>query len=143
MVQGAIRVEGLGELRRALRNAERAEDLRELREGLRRAAGVVARDAQGRVPSRTGRARGSIRPVMSGNRAMVAGGKASVPYYGWLDFGSRNPRTGNPRSVGPWNGSGVGPRQGRFIYPAIDAKSDEVVRLISEALEDALRRLGF
>lgn len=137
-----IRVEGLAELRRALRKAEQVDDLTELRVALKRAASVVAADAQSRVPSRTGRARGAIRAVSGGNKAYVVGGKKKIPYYGWLDFGSRSPQTGQPRSVGPWTGSGKGPAKGRFIYPAIDAKRPEVVDLVGDAVGQALKRLG-
>lgn len=136
-----VQVDGLRELRRSLRQAQDLEDLRDLRDGLKDAANIVARDAQGRVPSRTGRARDSIRATAGGNTAYVKGGKARVPYYGWLDFGSRTPNRGNSRSVGPWSGSGKGPNGGRFIYPAIDAKRDEVVELVAEAVEHALSRL--
>lgn len=139
----SLRVEGLAELRRALRNAEDAEGLRELRDGLRNAAEVVARDARGRVPSRTGRTRGSVRAGVSGNRAFVIGGKARIPHYGWLDFGTRNARSGNPRSVGPWAGSGKGPRGGRFIYQAIEAKDRQIAEAVEQAINRALDRLGF
>lgn len=138
---GGVRVEGMRELRRSLRTAQDTDGLRELREGLRDAANVVVRDAQGRVPSRTGRARESIRATAGGNSAYVKGGKARVPYYGWLDFGSRRPNSGQSRSVGPWSGTGGGPRGGRFIYAAIEAKERQIVELVGEALERALSRL--
>ena len=132
---------GLAELRRDLRRAEDAEGLRELREGLRGAANIVVRDAKGRVQSRSGRLRDSIRATMSGNRAFVVGGKARVPYYGWYDFGSRTPHRGRPRSVGPWAGTGAGPRDGRLIYPAIKANNRRIAQEVARALDRALRRL--
>lgn len=143
MAQVEIRVEGLRELRRALNQAGDIEDSTALRLGLKSAAEVVARDARGRVPSRTGRARDSIRATSGGNRAYVVGGKARVPYYGWLDFGSRRPVAGRSRHVGPWKGSGVGPQKGRFIYPALDSTESEVVRIIATSVDQALRALGF
>lgn len=143
MGQPSIRVEGLKELRRDLKRAEQMDDLKELRVGLKKAADVVAQDARGRVPvGATGRARGSVRATAGGNRAFVVGGKAKVPYYGFLDFGSRNPKDGRPRSVGPWVKSGKGPHKGRFIYPALDAKEHQVVELVSKAVSDALNKLG-
>ena len=117
------------------------ENLRELRDGLKDAADVVAQEARSRVPSRTGTAKDSIRATAGGNTAYVRGGKARVPYYGFLDFGSRNAVHGNPRSVGPWTGSGSGPRGGRFIYPAIDAKERQIAELVAEAVGRALDRL--
>jgi HK97 gp10 family phage protein len=138
-----VRVEGLRELRQALTRLEKMEDRNELRDGLKAAAHIVARDAKSRVPSRTGKAAGSIRAVAAGNKAYVVGGKKTVPYYGWLDFGSRNPTTGNARSVGPWSGSGTGPRDGRFIYPAFEAKRRQVAEAVSDAVARVIRRAGF
>lgn len=136
-----VQVDGLRELRRSLRQAQDLENLRDLRVALKDAAQVVARDAQGRIPSRTGRHRDAVRATAGGNTAYVKGGKARVPSYGWLDFGSRTPKSGQPRSVGPWAGSGKGPRGGRFIYPAIEAKREVVVELVADAVSDALSRL--
>jgi HK97 gp10 family phage protein len=142
VAQPSVHVVGLRELRRTLRQAGDVEDLTEVRNALRSGAKIVADDARRRVPVRTGRARDSIRPLVSGNRAFVAGGKAKVPYYGWLDFGSRRPISGRPRSVGPWAGSGPGPSKGRFIYLAIDDKIDEVTDLVSRALNAVHKRQG-
>lgn len=136
-----VKVEGLAQLRRDLRRAEQIDDLRDLRDGLKRAAEVVAREAKSRVPRRSGVAASSVRATAGGNKAYVVGGKAKVPYYGWLDFGSRTPRTGNARSVGPWSGSGAEPRKGRFIYAAIDGREREVARIVEEAVSAALRKL--
>lgn len=140
MIGGAeIRVEGLAQLRRALRQASDTDSLAGVRNALRAGAGTAAANAQGRVPVRTGRARASIRPGVSGNKAFVVGGRASVPYFGWLDFGSRTPRSGRRRSVGPWRGSGRGPTGGRFLYPAIEATRPQIVRQVADALEEVLR----
>lgn len=119
------------------------ENLRDLRDGLKDAADVVAVEAASRVPTRTGAAKDSIRATAGGNTAYVKGGKARIPYYGWLDFGTREPNRGNPRSVGPWTGTGKGPEGGRFIYPAIDAKERQIAELVEEAVNRALDHLGF
>lgn len=141
MPLAGVYFDGVGELRKALKEADDTDGMVELREGFKRAGEAVAATARARVRSRTGRTAGSIRATAGGNRAYVVGGRASVPHYGWLDFGSRRPRTGNPRSVGPWAGSGKGPQKGRFIYPAIDANEARIVALITEALDKALDRL--
>ena len=130
----AVRVSGIKEVRSALRKLGDAERLAEVREGLKAAAGIVVDDAKARVPTRSGRARDSLRATAGGNTAYVNGGKASVPYYGWLDFGARTPIPGRARSVGPWAGSGTGPAKGRFIYPALDAREDEVYKAVEDAL---------
>ena len=138
-----IRVEGLADLRRALTRIGDLDTRNDLRDGLKKAADIVAREAKSRVPSRSGRTAESVRAVAGGNRAFVVGGKKAVPHYGWLDFGSRTPRVGNARSVGPWTGSGQGPRKGRFIYPALDAKERQVVDAVADAVQAATRRAGF
>jgi hypothetical protein len=143
MPKPEIRVEGLGQLRRALRQIDNPDALGQLRDGLKAAAEIVAADARNHMPSRTGRAKSSVRAVASGNQALVIGGKATVPYYGWLDFGSRTPVHGNPRSVGPWRGSGQGPPAGRFIYPAIERNERRIVHAVGEAVEDTIRKAGF
>jgi hypothetical protein len=131
-----VRIEGIKELRRALNKIDK-ELTKEFRGELKKIGDDVANDARSSVPSRTGRARGSIRSGMSGNNGYVAGGKKAVPYYGWLDFGSREPRSGNPRSRGPWAKSGEGPKGGRFIYPAINRNRAEIHRRAVRAMEEA------
>lgn len=124
----------------ALKKAD-AELQKELKRELKGAANIVASAAKGKVPSRSGRAAGSIRSGGTARGAYVQGGKASVPYYGWLDFGSRTPRLGNPRSVGPWAGSGTGPRKGRFIYPALEDKRPEVQAAVRDAVSKSIDKL--
>lgn len=142
MPMPGVQVEGLKELRRDLRKVEAADELVDVRTALKGAAGIVATEAQTRVPVRSGRARKSIRPLVSGNAAFVAGGKKAVPYYGWLDFGRRTPIRGRSRTVGPWKLSGAGPKQGRFIYPALAAKGQEVADAVASGVERALRKAG-
>jgi HK97 gp10 family phage protein len=133
-----VSVRGLKELRRDLRAVEDVDGAKQVRRALLTAAEIVAAEARSRVPARTGRARGSIKAGASGNRAYVAGGKRSVDYYGWLDFGGRTPRQGQQRRVGPWARSGRGPEQGRFIYPALEASRADVIDAVSAGLDQHL-----
>lgn len=135
-----VRVEGLAELRRDFRKVQDLESLAELRVGMKAAADIVAQEAKQRASAFSSRAAETIRATAGGNKAYVAGGKARLPWYGWADFGSRSPRSGNPRSVGPWTGSGKGPAKGRFIYPAFDAKETQVKAAVETAVDVALRR---
>ena len=89
------------------------------------------------------RAANTIRATSAGNRALIIGGKSMLRWYGWADFGSRTPVSGQPRSVGPWTGSGKGPAKGRFIYPAIDAKERQIVEAIADAVFHAIKTSGF
>lgn len=143
MTRQRVTVEGLATVRRQLNELGNVEARSELRDGLKAAAEIVAADARNRVPEgKTGRARASVRATAGGNRAFVRGGRSTVPYYGWLDFGSRTPKTGRPRKVGPWAETGRGPRGGRFIYPALDATRDDVVAKVDAAMSTAVRALG-
>lgn len=139
-----IKVDGesLKSLQKALKKAD-TSIAKNLRNELKDAAGIVSTSAKGKVPSRSGRAAGSIRSGSTLKGAYVAGGKASVKYYGWLDFGTRRPVIGNPRSVGPWAGSGKGPTKGRFIYPALDEKFNEVVDAVQTAVDRSIKEAGF
>lgn len=135
-----IRVEGLAEVRRGLRALEPAA-VKQFRADLVPIVRKVADRARSKVPSRTGRAAASIKSGVSGNNAYVSGGKGTVPYYPWLDFGGRSPRSGQPRSVGPWARSGAGPARGRFIFPAVDQDRDEIRTAAVEAVEKAQREV--
>lgn len=127
-------------LQSALRKAD-PEMQKELKRELKAAAQIVATSAKGKVPSRSGRAAGSIRAGSTTKGAYVAGGKKTVPYYGWLDFGTRKPVSGRSRSVGPWKASGKGPKHGRFIYVALDENRDEVTRRARTAVNRSIDSL--
>ena len=130
-----VQVQGLAAFRRGLKQIDPALQ-KELRGEFLQIGERVATGARARVPQgKTGRAAGSIRAGVSGNNAYVQGGKSTVPYYGWLDFGARTPVSGRPRSVGPWKGSGVGPKRGRFIYPAIDENRQHIEQASANAME--------
>ena len=137
-----IRIEGMRELRRALRDLQDVEATREFREGLKDAARIVATDAQHRARQFSNTIADSIRPRAGGNRAFVVGGKATIPWYGWADFGSRTPNPSPPAGHGPWFKSGPGPERGRFIYPAFDANEEQVKERIWEAIEAAIRHFN-
>ena len=141
MAVGIVRVEGLREVDRTLRKMD-SEMAAGLRSESKDIAEVVARDARTRVPVVSGKAQGSIKAGAQGKGAYVQGGKKAVPYYGWLDFGSRTPKTGNPRTVGPWAKSGKGPRGGRFIYAALDSREREVTAAVEHAVSEALTKVG-
>lgn len=120
-----VEFEGLKRLRAGLKKID-PQLQKDLRDEFVPIAQEVAAEARSRVPHKSGRAAASVRGGVSGNNAYVSGGRTSVPYYRWLDFGSRTPVSGQPRSYGPWFKSGAGPKRGRFIYPAIDAKRDDI-----------------
>lgn len=142
MARVELQVEGLREVARALKGLD-GDVRRELPRELKKVAVIVADDAQNRVPVDSGAARKSIRARATAQQAAVVGGKKTVPYYGWLDFGSRTPVKGQGRWQGPWQNSGRGPSRGRFIYPAIDANWRRIVKAAGDAVDNARRKAGF
>jgi hypothetical protein len=142
-VAGAeVRVTGLIETRNKLRKLD--PSLKQvLPKELRGIADFVAKEARQKVPTRSGAAAASIRSRSSQTTATVVAGKKKVPYYGWLDFGTRNPRAGQARSVGPWAGTGQGPKGGRFIYPVIKRNRKRITDAGYAAVAKAKRVAGF
>lgn len=117
----AVRVEGLAQLRAALGKIDKGLQ-KELRGRLLKIAIRVGERAAQKVPVRSGRAKASIKASVSGNRVYLQGGKKTVPYYGWLDFGGRLKPVGRrfntqerPVIAG-----------GRFLYPTIDEMRPQI-----------------
>lgn len=138
---GAIDVKDLRRLQRDLRSVDK-QIPKDMGKVVRKAATIVRDDARARVPVRSGRARAGIRSGGSAVAPWVKGG-VGTRYGAWLDFGSRTPRRGNPRRRGPWKGSGQGPAGGRFLYPAVAAKGDEVAAVVMGAVDDGMKAAGF
>ena len=137
---GEVQIEGLKPLRAGLKKID-PQLQKDLRAELVPITQVVAADARSRVPSKSGRTAASIRGGVSGNNAYVAGGRATVRHFGWLDFGDRTPVVGNPRSVGPWTRSGPGPARGRIMYPAIDANREHIETKSAEAIDRIIEKV--
>lgn len=124
-----IKIKGLSEFNRALRKAS-ADAPKELRVVLNESAGVVVRYAGPRVPTKTGRAAGSVRARSTRTASRVSGGSRRVPYYAWLDFGGR---VGRARSVSrQWI------KTGRYIFEGYHVNKLKFV----DMLEAGLRRLA-
>jgi hypothetical protein len=117
----AIKVEGLAELRRALGKIDPTLQ-KQLRGRLLKVAQRVSERARQNVPTRSGKARNSIKASVSGNKVYLQGGKNTVAYYGWLDFGGRL------KPVGERHNTQTRPviRGGRYLYPAISAMQPQI-----------------
>lgn len=128
----AVKIEGLREFTRGLKEMDR-ELPKALRLAFNSAADVIVADARGRVPSRTGRARGSIVARSTQTKARVEGGGRKAPYYPWLDFGGS---VGRRRSVKrPFLG-----RTGRYIYTAYFRRRDSGE--FQDLLMDGIKRVA-
>jgi hypothetical protein len=128
-----IRVEGLRELNRSLRQVSR-ELPRALRVALNEAVEVVAEAARDEVPELTGAAAASIVPRSTRTAARIKAGGRRAPHYPWLDFGG---------SVGPQK-SVHRPfiREGRYLFPAYAEHRDEMVAKLEEALVEVALSAG-
>lgn len=142
-LSAGIKVDGFRDTQRALKRLAPEVD-KALKVELKDVAEIVADTARSLAgPSaKSGRARGTIRAGADGKGPYLAGGKKSVRYFAWLDFGGRRPVKGHPRSYGPWYRSGPGPKKGRFIYPAIDRNTDTIIDGGTRALAKARDAAG-
>jgi len=94
-VAATVKIDGLTEFQSGLNDLRR--DLpKALHMAFNDAADIVGPDARARVPSRTGRAKGTVKARSTETSATVTGGGSGAPYYPWLDFGGR---VGRRRSV--------------------------------------------
>lgn len=128
-----IKIEGLRELQAALKDMD-GESQKQLRLVLNDAAELVVSGARRRVPSRSGRARGSIKASSGQREAKVKGGSARAPYYPWLDFGG---------SVGR-NNSIKRPflKDGRFIYATYNDRRAAIFKSLEKGLTKLVKESG-
>ena len=159
MAIGQVNITGLKELRRALNKVDKSIAA-ELREGLKDSVNIISADVRARIPKDTGRAAASVRAVSRGNTIYLVGGKASVPYFGWLDFGGKLPdKQPNTKKALAWaglvNGKGMPKgvlsskgaqrtvlKSGRYIYPAIERNMPKVIDAAGDAFDASARKAG-
>lgn len=137
MVVRGIRVEGLKELRRDLRALDNEGTWKApLRVAAFNAANIVAVEARASAGRRTNprmgsRAIATIRALAGQSRAQVAGGTASVVWFGGHEFGSGRFRQFPKRKAGGYN-----------LYPALGRKRGQVVELYTREVGQLTRRYG-
>lgn len=134
-----VRVEGLDELRAALRKADKVL-AKDLGQAGKRAADIVAQAAKPKIPVRSGRARASLRAVVVSGGGGVKGGGAKAPYFGFLDYGNKVLQ-GNKVGRGDTVTREFKPG-GRYVYVSLAEKRDEVVDTYEDLVRDVLRRAG-
>ncbi len=129
-----VKVEGLDDLRRALRKAGDKVTGKALGQAGKSAADIVAQAARPKVPVKTGRAASTLRAVVANGGGAVAFGGPRAPYAGFLDYGGA---VGRDRSV-----TRTVVKGGRYVLPTLADRRDEVVRIYEELVDDALRGAG-
>lgn len=129
-----VTLTGIKELNTALRKA--GSDLPKgmrlaLNEGTEKLAGYIRPE----VPSRSGRARGSIKAGSTRTAARLRVGGSRAPYYPWLDFGGEGRIRGHPAHRDFI-------REGRYVYPTLRRRKPELIDDLNEAIADVIRRAG-
>ena len=134
---GAVRVEGLTELNRALK-AIGPELQKELKATNLSVAEMVAGDAKAAAYSLGGVAAHvapSIQAKGYTTSAAVSGGGPTYPMFGGAEFGSIR-----FKQFKPWRGNGSD--AGYFVYPAIRQDADRITTEYTDAIDDLMRKVG-
>ena len=132
MSGSTIHVRGLKEVQRVLRDADKALSV-ELRKGLNEVAEVVLDTARPLVPTRSGKARASLKAGSSAQAVQIKAGGTKAPYWAWLDFGGR---VGRAKSVHrPFKPAG------RYIYPTLRKKRDLIEDKFYEVIDRVTKGL--
>ena len=102
-----IKIDGLKQFRANLKVMDR-ELPKALRLAFNEAADIVVQDARPGIPSRSGKAKSTVKAKSTQTASRVSGGGNKAPYYPWLDFGGR---VGKNKSIRrPFL------KDGRYIY---------------------------
>lgn len=126
MAGKTIQVRGLRELRGALRDVDKTLGP-ELRKGLNEVADIVLNTARPLVPTRSGKARASLKAGSTEKAVQIKAGGAKAPYWGWLDFGGKVGRAKSVRRrFEP---------EGRYIYPTLRKRRDEIEDKFYEVID--------
>lgn len=123
MAGDRVRVEGLRELRKALKNAQK--DYEDLKAAGLEAAEPVERQARVLVPKLTGALEGTLRSAGQASGAVVRAGFARVPYAGVIHFG--------------WPARNISPNP--FLYDALDQRRSDVIRIYQERINDISKKV--
>ena len=128
-----IKIEGLAVFSKNLKTLDR-ELPKALRMAFNAAADVVVQDARPGIPTKSGKAKASVKARSTQTASRVVGGGSKVPYYPWLDFGGR---VGRARSIRrPFL------KHGRYIYNAYFDNQARYAELLEQGLLDVARQAG-
>lgn len=128
-----VSIEGLRELQAALKRID-GQSQKKLRVVLNDAVQIIAEEAKGKVPTRSGRAAGSIKAQSSQREAQIKAGGGRAPYYPWLDFGGAVGRNNSVRR--PFI------KDGRYLYPTYKDKKTEFIQKMEEGLIELIESSG-
>lgn len=133
-----VKVTGLNELNRALRDMGGREFQKELKEAGAEVAGEVASGARGRALALGGvaaKTAPSIRAAAGFTSAGVGFGGSGYPFAMGAEFGSVR-----FKQFKPWRGNGSD--AGYFVYESIRDNADMIGQRYLDAVDDVLRKHG-
>ena len=105
-----------------------------MRRALNEGSAVIVDNTPPWMPSKTGKARRSVRATSTQTSAKVTEGGARAAYVPWLDFGGKRFRDRVGRAVR---------RKGRFIFTTYGKRKDQVNDVLQGALVEMVRGAGF
>lgn len=121
-----VAISGLAEFRRSLRALDAAAP-RALRVAGNQAAGLVVDAARRPVPTRSGKAKASIKARSTQSAVKIASGGRAAPYMPWLDYGGKVGR--NNTASRPFIADG------RYVYPGYREVRGQFEGLLRTALQ--------
>ena len=132
----AIKIDGLTQFAKRIKEID-ADLPKTLRLGLNTVANLVVDAARPRIPSRSGKARGSVKAASLRDKVRVKAGGGKAPWYPWLDYGGQGRIKGRPAKR-PFV------KTGRYLYPAYFKLRDsgEMMTKITDVLLDTVRAAG-
>jgi hypothetical protein len=128
-----IKVEGLSEFNRALKKLD-SELPKAVRLANNEAAEVVVKYTLPLVPTRSGKAKRTVKAISTRTEGRARGGSKGAPYYPWLEFGGhvgRKHATARPYV-----------KEGRYLYPSYLSHRAEVFQVLVKALAKVARDAG-
>lgn len=123
--QSGLAIEGLDQLVRRLEKL--GVQVEDLKAAFTRAGALVVAEAVARVPRLDGDLAATIRQSKTKNRARIMVGSKRVPYPGPVHFG--------------WPDRNIEPQP--FLWEAMEAKQDDVIRTIDIELDRLISSVGF
>lgn len=135
MAAEPIKIEGLREFRKALRDLD-ADLPKAIRVGFNTAMQIIVDDARPHVPSKSGRARGSIKTQSGQEKASIKAGGNAARHFPWLDFGGKRRGRGGGIASRPYF------KAGRFVWKSFGDKRKQVFEGLEIALADVARSAG-
>jgi hypothetical protein len=129
-----VGIKGLAEFSRGLKKID-SEAPKQLRVALNSGSDLLINKTRPKIPSRSGKARASLKARSTRTSVRIAVGGKMAPYVPWLDYGGEGRIRGRPA-----------PREfikaGRYLYPTLGEIRPALIRTLDEAIRDVARNAG-